>query len=226
MNYSQKLLATAVAATLAVSVAPAVNAEVSASAAVASTYLWRGKDLGSGTPAVSGDLTYSTGGFYSTLWASSGDSTGGTEWDIGAGYGGEVGGFTYDISVWNYLYPTGTGEENFDTTEDQFGDLSEVILSLGYGPVSFSFYENIAVNDGDETYRYYTLGFSKGSWSALLGTHTGDSDFGTDEYTHLDVTYGYNDNLSFTFSQIVDEDDTNSVDGDLKFVVSYSIPIE
>jgi len=167
---------------------------------------------------VSGDLTYSAGGFYGTLWTSSGDTGAGSEWDIGAGYGGEVGAFTYDISVWNYLYPNG------GTQEDQFGDLTEVILSFGVGPLSVSWYENIATPEGgNEEYRYYTVGFSEGPFGVTVGMHDG---FEVDvDMVHVDLSYAFNDSLSFTFSQVVDDND-DFFDDDLKFIVSYSLPIE
>lgn len=217
MTFTKKLIASSVAAATvaAASFAPVANAEISASAGVASTYLWRGIDLGPGTPAVSGDINYSSGGFYAGTWVSSGDTTAGTEYDLYAGYGGEVGLFSYDISVWNYLYPEG------GTQEDQFGDLSEVILSLGVGPVSFSWYENVANNGGSEEYRYYTLGYGYEAFSFTVGHH---DDVGLN-MTHLDVSYAYNDSLAFTVSQVIDDDD-NAFDDDLKLVVSYSLPIE
>lgn len=226
MKISKNLLTSAVTATVfaAASVAPVAQAEVSGSVGVASTYLWRGQDLGSGTPAVSGDLSYSTGGFYAGVWGSSGDTLNGTEYDVYAGYGmafGENDMFTIDLSVWNYNYPTGASEIDF-------GDLSEVVLSVGIGPVALTVYDNIA---GGAGYMYYTLSGSVGQFSATLGMHdaqggdycsTPDSISEECQTTHLDVSYAYNDNLSFTLSQeIADESPTD----DLKFVVSYSLPI-
>ena len=43
------------------------SAELSASATVASSYLWRGFELGTGTPAISADLVYSNSGFYAAF---------------------------------------------------------------------------------------------------------------------------------------------------------------
>ncbi|MBR9909892.1 MAG: histidine kinase [Gammaproteobacteria bacterium] len=206
-------LAAAVALTAgAISAAPvAMAAETSASVAVASTYLWRGYDLGSGTPAVSGDITVSEGGFYAGVWGSSGDTTAGTEYDLYAGWGGEFSGLSVDLSVWNYIYPTGNGPT------PGFADLSEVILTLGFGPVSFSYYDNIAGGSG---YEYYTLGGSYEKFSATIGMH--DNPTG-DDPLHIDLSYSYNDNLSFTISQIVEDEE----DGDeLKFVVGYSLPLD
>lgn len=221
MKFTKKLMASAVAvATVsAASFAPVANAEIAASAGVASTYLWRGMDLGSGTPAVFGDLTYSEAGFYVGAWASSGDTSSGTEYDLYVGYGGEVGAFSYDVSIWNYIYPNGGSQE------DGFGDLSEIILSVGLGPVSVSWYENIATPEGsatDESYRYYTLGYDFSSFNLTIGHH--DDEVGT-SLTHVDASYAYNDNLTFTLSQLI-KDQNDAVDDDLKFVVSYSLPIE
>ncbi len=212
-----------VAQSIAVSVLTAgmtapVYAEVSASAGVASTYLWRGYDLGSGTPAVSGDLNYSAAGFYTGIWGSSGDTGSGTEYDLYAGYGmafGQDGMFTVDLSIWNYNYPTGSVDEGEDETD--FGDLSEVVLSLGAGPIAFTYYDNVAGGSG---YAYYTLAGTFGDFTLLGGMH--DETDGTSP-THLDLTYAYNDNLAFTFSQFVDDEPEGD---DLKFVVSYSLPIE
>ncbi len=223
MKTSKKLLAAAVtASTIAASaVAPLAMAEVGASVGIASSYLWRGMDLGSGVPAVSGDLNYSVSGFYTGVWMSSGDALAGTEYDLYLGYGTEFGGLSVDLSVWNYIYPTdGVIQNTFGTfsTEDGYGDLSEAVLSLGYGAVSLTYYDNIAGGSG---YTYTTLGADFGQFSALVGVH----DDTVDQIIHADLTYSYNDNLAFTFSQVMDDAD-NSVDDDLKVVVSYSIPIE
>lgn len=212
----------------ALSVAPVANAEVevAGSVSISNMYLWRGLDLGNGSAAVSGDIVASSAGFYGGLWASSGDSAAGTEYDVFAGFGGEAGDFTYDIMVANYIYPSSaerdpvTGDR-VDNILDDFGGLSEVILTLGFGPVSFQYYDNVA---GGQGYEYYTLGVSAGAFSATVGMHDFEED-GAD-MTHLDVSYAYNDNLSFTISQVVDTEEDNTYDEDTKFVVSYSLPIE
>ena len=223
MTFTKKLLAGAFAvAVSAGAMIPAANAEVAASATVATSYLWRGYDLGSGTPAASGDIVFSEGGAYAGLWVSSGDTTAGTEFDLFAGFGGEVEGFSYDISVASYVYPTG----DFASTDGQVGDLMEVILTLGYGPVSVSYYDNIAGDTGgyaaSEDYRYINASFGVGDWNFAIGDH----DFGggsNDDATHLDVSYSYNDNLSFTVSSWINftGDEPNPT-----FVISYSIPID
>jgi uncharacterized protein (TIGR02001 family) len=214
MKSMKTLLAAGVAAASMTMIAAPASAEVSASASVANMYLWRGFDLSNGSPAVSGDITLSSAGFYAGVWGSSGDDALGQEVDYYAGYATEVGGLSIDLSVWNYVYP-GT-DFNGNDNGDDVGDLSEVILGLGMGPVSLTIYDNVA---GAPGYYYGTLGLDVGSFSFLVGGT--DSDDEDSNYAHFDASYAYNDNLSFTFSKMIDEDN----DDDLHFVVSYSLPI-
>lgn len=242
MKFNKKLLGSSVAAAViaASAAAPSAYAEVSASATVASSYHWRGFDLGSGTPAVSADLVYSNGGFYGGMWVSSGDTAAGTEYDLFAGYGGEVGGFSYDVSVISYIYPTGAFEEG----EGPF-DFMEAIVSLGYSNFGFFLHTNIAGAEATDTdpryafidgeYMYYGLTAEFGDYSFVLGQHD-ENDFNGDDVTelapgvtgdltHLDGTYAYNDNLSFTLSVPLGSELGDS-EPSPKFVASYSLPIE
>ncbi|GGY48970.1 hypothetical protein GCM10011297_22230 [Bacterioplanes sanyensis] len=224
-----KKLSQAIALTTAMSAAllPAHSAsaevDVSASAAVANMYLWRGQDLGQGSPAVSGDITASMGGLYGGVWASSGDSELGQEYDLYLGYGGEAGDFSYDISAWTYVYP---GADDVNGRGNTF-EASDLIVSAGYGPVSASYYYVLA---GDENASYATLGGEMGSFSVTLGFQMHSEDDNS-EYTHLDLSYAYNDNLAFTLSKVIDQGadldkGEAGVDEDMKVVVSYSLPIE
>ena len=220
MTFSKKILAGALTMLLSAgTIIPAANAEISASAAVATSYLWRGYDLGSGTPAVMADLSFSEGGAYAGVWISSGDTGAGTEFDLFAGFGGEIGDLSYDINVTNYLYPTG----DYSETDGDIGDFVELILTLGYGPVSVSYYDNIAGDTGgyapSEDYSYINASLAAGDFSFAIG----DRDFGDDtDATHLDITYSYNDNISFTMSTWInytgDEPKTT-------FVAAYGISI-
>jgi len=238
MKISKKLLTSSVAAIVASMglSATAGAAEVVATAAVANMYLWRGQDLGYGDPAVSGDIKVTESGFTVGAWGSSGDATNGTEYDLWAGYGGSSGDFRYDLTFWTYVYPSAGG--NDDT--DNIGDLSEVVLTLGFGPVTFMYYDNIANKNGNNDYTYYTLSGTFGAFTALVGYADFKTDLYEDEsdptlrtgvsksldYTHIDVSYAYNENVTFTLSQVVDESPKELVDNDLKFVVKYSLPIK
>lgn len=228
-------------------IAGAANAEVSGSAAIASSYHWRGFDLGSGTPAVSGELRYTAGGFYVAGWASSGDTTGGTEWDAYAGYAGSVGDFGYDISYITYMYPTGQFKK-----EETFGKFAEVVAKVSFGPVGAFLNYNVAgqtwtdFNAGTPryafaqgNYMYYGLTAKAGAFSAVLGKHD-EKDWTaaptpttakptklapgtTGNATHLDLTYAYNDNLSFTVSGILDSK-LGDAEPKPKMVVTYTVP--
>lgn len=196
--------------------AQVANAEVSASAGLASTYLWRGQDLGGA--AVSGSLDYSNeSGLYAGIWSSSGDSKGGHETDLYVGFAGEAGSLSYDIGYATYLYP---GEDDID-------EAAEVYLSIGVDAFSGTVY---IPTDSDSDYKYITLGAEMGDYSFALGQtiDNTDDDFpGLDaDYTHVDVSYAYNDKVSFTYSQVVAEDTEGYADMGGTFVVSYSLPIE
>ena len=219
--WTNRLAGLFAAAFISVAAVPA-TAEISGSASVATSYLWRGYDLGSGTPAASADIVASSdSGLYAGLWISSGDTAAGTEYDVFAGFGGEVGDFNYDINLTSYVYPTG----EFSNTDGSIGDFMEVIVSLGYGPLSFSYYDNIAGDTGgyaaSEDYRYITVGADSGQWSFMIGDH--DFGSGGGDATHLDITYSFNDNLGFTLSRWLD---FSGVEPETTFVASYTIQID
>lgn len=201
---------TLVAAAL-VSAGAAAQAEVSGSVAIATSYLWRGYDLGYGSGVVSGSLDYAhESGVYAGIWGSSGDDAYGTEYDLYAGWGGEiVDGFSVDLGYVDYNYPDTLGAADFE----------EVILGLGYGPVSFTFVEP-TTNGAD--YNYYSLGAELGDFSVAYGLW---QDFGASgaDGSHVDVTYGMGD-LAFTLSQSFD--DGAGLSEEVQFVVSYSIPLD
>jgi len=197
--------------------------EVSASGAVSNMYLWRGQDLGQsttdangGVPAVSADLSVSMSGAYAGVWASSGDVNAGTEYDLYAGYGLEAGAVAIDASLWTYVYPSG------GSSSDTMFDLTELIVSASVGDASVTWYETLTADSAD--YRYVTLGYGMDKVSATLGLALSDTD--ASEYTHLDVSYAATENLSFTYSQIVDEGVEGSFDTNGKVVATLSLPIE
>lgn len=218
MKTMKKILPASISAAVLASslVAAPAHAEVEASVAVATAYLWRGQDLGNGDAAVSGDLVYSNSGFYTGIWGSSGDAAAGNEFDLFAGYGTEFGDLSVDISIWNYVYPDQNG-----ANDDDFGNLSEIILSVGYGAFSVSYYDNIAGNQG---YSYVTLGAEHEQFAVTLGNAMFEDD--ADDYMHLDLSYAFNDNVTFTVSKVIDQETDNNIDDDVNFVISYSLPIK
>ena len=225
MRNAKKMFATAVVALLSGAVLmPAANAaapEVSASVGVANMYLWRGYDLGDGDAAISGDLkaTHDSGA-YAGIWASSGDASWGTEYDLYAGWAGTVGKLDVDASLWTYAYPDGdkVDADGVSTQKDP-GELVDGVVSVGSGPVNVTWYESLKGDDGNE-YRYVSAKYTKGKYSALYGQHLYEEGANPG---HVQLGYQYNDNLNFAVSQFVV--DNNDVDDNPKFLVSYNLPL-
>lgn len=199
---------TLVAAAL-VSAGAAAQAEVSGSVAIASSYLWRGFDLGYGSGVISGSLDYaSEAGIYAGIWGSSGDDSYGTEYDLYVGWGGEVfEGFSVDVGYVDYNYPDCAADCDFE----------EIVVGFGFGAFGFTYVE--PTTSGAD-YNYYALSGGFGDFSATYGMW--DSGDGADG-SHLDLTYGMGD-LAFTLSQSFD--DGVGLSEEVQFVVSYSIPLD
>lgn len=224
---SASLAATALAASAFFSPANAEEfggVDVSASVGVANMYLWRGYDVGNGDAAVFGDITLSAGGFYGSVWTSSGDATAGQEYDLILGYGAEFGDFSVDLAAVSYVYPR-YSDPSLPSQGNDIGEWVEAILTLGYGPVSFSYFDTVDAKEGSyafgEDYSYFTASGAFGPFGILIGRHDMESG---DDPVHVNLSYAYNDNLSFTVSKfVVDEE---AMEHDANFVVSYSIPLE
>jgi hypothetical protein len=72
-TFNKTLIAAATLTTFGLAAAPAAVA-LDASASVATSYLWRGTELGNGDAALAVDLSGSTGAISYGLWVSSGDT--------------------------------------------------------------------------------------------------------------------------------------------------------
>jgi hypothetical protein len=181
-TFNKTLIAAATLTTFGLAAAPAAVA-LDASASLATSYLWRGTELGNGDAALAVDLSGSTGAISYGLWVSSGDSTS-TEYDLYASYGGSVGEIGYSVGYASYNYPSsGIG----------FDDAAEYIYGLSYGPAS------VTVFDGKGSdYEYTVVGYEAGAFSFA---------YGDDETTtHFDVSYAVNDSLTLTVSEPEDAD--------------------
>jgi uncharacterized protein (TIGR02001 family) len=224
MKQLSQTIVMATAMTTAMAMVPSAQAEVSASASIASEYLWRGQNLSvdSGAPAFSGSLDYAhDSGLYAGIWMSSGDSTYGTETDLYAGFSNEVAGIGYDIGYATYLYS--------ETAADEFDDVAEFYLGLSYDIAGVRFYKSSDSGmNGD--YLYTVLSLDLDPVAVAVGNVSGSEGISfTTDYTHLDLTYAFNDNLAFTYSKIVDQDiefKEGGYDKSGRFVVSYSLPVD
>ena len=201
-TFNKTLIAAATLTTFGLAAAPAAVA-LDASASIATSYLWRGTELGNGDAALAVDLSGSTGAISYGLWVSSGDSTmtadgtdveGSTEYDIYASYGGSVGEIGYSVGYASYNYPSlGTG----------FDDAAEYIYGLSYGPASVTVYDAKGGN-----YEYTVVGYEAGAYSFAYGDN--------ETTTHFDVSYAVNDSLTLTVSE--------PEDADTIVVASYALP--
>lgn len=218
-TYNNVLIAAAAVVIAGGALAPVAHAEVevSASVGVANMYYWRGLNLGNGDAAVFGDLAVSAGGAYGGIWASSGDAAAGTEYNLYLGYGREMGDFNFDISAWTYAYPE---------TEVDPGELVEIVSSLGFGPVALTYYHGL---EDSKDYWYATAEVTFSAFNLKYGLHE-------DDLAHVDLSYAYNDHLSFTLGLVVNDAETSyTLDGvnyveaynnEPKFIVSLSLPID
>lgn len=205
----KKPLMGAIAAAL-LATTTAASAEVTGSFDVASKYLFRGLDADAGNANVSGSIDYShDSGAYAGIWASS--TAGAGEQDYYVGYAGEAGDFGYDVAYidYNYQDTAGTGKES-DT------DLEELYIGLSFNDFSFDTYmgvgslghnTNSAITERtiDNNNNYYAFGYSMDQVSVTYGMT--DNDLDQTDYTHLDVSYAINDNLTFTASKILSAGD-------------------
>lgn len=215
------------AAALAVSVAMGsgvfaqeAHADVSATLGAANMYLWRGQNLTPNGAQVHGSLDYSNkSGLYAGIWATT--ETGGHETDLYVGFGSEIKGFSYDISYWKYLYPEDcSGAPTTCALGDN--DASEVVGSIGYGPVTFAAY--VAVESGSDDDKYLTIDASFDKFNILYGWW--DLENPGNEYSHITLSYAATDEISMAVS-VLDNDSgfepetTGNTENPL-FMVSYT----
>ena len=214
MKMKQKLIAGAIAlSAMAGFSVPAAYAEVSASVGAANMYYWRGYDLGGGA-ALSAGVNYSAAGFTGGAWTSSGGEAWGTEYDLYAGYSIDLGGVTLGAGYISY---------NYADMDVGPGDFAEVYGSIGFGPFKYTYMDNVAnaeeIGVGYDDYNYMTAELNFEKFGIKYGLHEDDA-------SHLDLTYKFNDKLSFTYGQMIDDADGGDVEADGKFIVSLSLPIE
>ena len=196
----------------------AAFAEITANIGVASTYLWRGQDLGiadtnanGSQPQVSGGVDYAhESGFYAGLWQSSEGFTSSPETDLYIGFAGEVEDISYDVGFVSYMYFQ-------DEVNDPAGgdrDFEEVYFGVGFGPASL-FY----ANDSDNDTTYFSLSGEYEMFTVTYGDFAFDTSPASD-YTHFDISVALTDELSLTYSK-TDVDNSEPL-----IVVSYGLEFE
>lgn len=114
----KKLIGVAVAAGATMMGAGAASAEVSASVAMTTDYVFRGVSLSGEDPAIQGSFDWSNDQFYAGIWGSSLGSAGSsTEFDLYAGFTPTTGPVTWNLGAIGYFYP---GADDDGTEFDYF----------------------------------------------------------------------------------------------------------
>ncbi|MDU0352797.1 TorF family putative porin [Paraglaciecola aquimarina] len=212
-----KLTTLAAAVLAASSFSQVASAEVSANIGVTSNYLWRGMTQSSDSASVSGGLDYAAdSGFYAGTWVGSLGEGSGAETDFYLGYGGQSGDFSYDVGYVYYAYT--------DLTDSNFGELyfngSLGAFGFGVAYTANSEYDDGSTFDAGDLYYSVSYGFDLPN-EYSLGLTAGYYDFDTDtqgdvDFAHIQADISKGD---FTFS--VSKAQTDSGDGDIKFVASW-----
>ncbi len=204
--------------------AQVANADVEYSAGIASTYLWRGTDLGGAAFSAAADYSHDSGA-YAGLWASSGDTGTGNEYDLYVGFAKEFGAVSVDAGLYTYVYNKGTDDAGNDDLGSA-GELSEAIISVGFMDGSVTYIDNL----GDADYSYIALGYSVAGVDLTYGI-SDNGLAGADEssYSHLDISYGLTEELAITVSQPIEGTigaAADAFDTDTIVVMSYSIALK
>lgn len=212
-------LSTAMASTAVVSTQASAVEGLSANVGATNNYLWRGVSQSSNAAAISGGIDYAhASGAYLGTWVSNADWADGMsyELDLYGGYAAELdNGIGYDVGFIYYAY---------DKAADS--DFSEVYASISYDAFSFS-YATLIDSDGggsfgDDSYYSADAEFEVAEGLAL-GLHVGyyDFDAADSDYTDYGVSLSKD---GFTFA--VSDTDLSGADGELNFVVSYSVDFD
>lgn len=182
-HFSKAMVMASAMAVMGTSQVALAEAPLTANVGMTSNYLWRGAPQSGDESAISGGIDYAhASGFYAGTWVS---SVGGGQYehDLYLGFGGEAGPVSYDVSYVKYMYPIG------DTVELDF---DEIVLSLGYGPVTFTYAPTIGNEAGvleDNTYMSLSAEFEVKK-DLTLGLVFGSYDMEEvdKDYTHYQIS--------------------------------------
>jgi hypothetical protein len=97
----------------------------------------------------------------------------------------------------------------------------EAYINLGFMGASLSY------NTGFESLEdktYLAIGYELDAVSLTYGMVDGDTD---GEYTHFDIAFGLNEELSLTLSTAMDDDDNSyGIEEDTQVILTYALPIK
>ena len=226
MKKLHKIIAASLLASAATAGSSVALAEspLTANVGVASNYIWRGTTQTNDASAVSGGIDYAhASGFYVGTWVSNvtWTATDGYEQDLYAGYGFDVGPVGLDVGYISYMYPVGTGTDDFD----------EVYVNASYDMFSAGIALTTSTEaGGQDSHQYIYVGAEfEVKKDLTVGITFGDYDFdggSAADYSHTQVTLSKGD---FTFA--LDDNNTKAAawganSDDKRFTVSWSHSID
>ena len=164
--------------------APPSDFTVTGSAAVVSSYRFRGLAQSDNKPVIQGALTLShSSGFYISTWGSSASAgaapinIGGTEIDVYGGYTHGLGdsGITVDAGVYGYLYPGAPAGNYYEIYGSLAKTLGPATAKVGvyYAPAQKVFNFNWTSPSRHNTYLYGELGGGIPNTPISLHSHLG-----------------------------------------------------
>ncbi|PHS73141.1 MAG: hypothetical protein COB22_02430 [Cycloclasticus sp.] len=204
-----KLFKTTAIAGLLVASGAASALELSGNVALTTDYIWRGISQTGADPAIQGGFDADLGnGLYAGVWASNVDfdDDASIEVDVYGGWAGEFNGVGVDVGYIHYHYPSETYQ------------LDEIYVGLSYGPVSFTQYFDLSLDNDDELGDYSDLGLDLGEYNGVaLSAHAGyynvDSNVGGDDYWDYKLAVSTS-MFSVDWELAVTGTDENTSDGD------------
>ena len=198
-------------ATTGILLATPVMAEVSASAALSTEYIWRGATQTSDDMAYSGGVDYSNdNGAYAGVWPSNvdfGDAD--IEVDVYGGYSAAINDdLSWDVGFISYNYPGAKGR--FD----------ELYVGLAYGAYSITYYDDIDLRADGSIGSYVEAGadFEVGDYGVSL--HLGNYDF-EQGYSVVDYRVAFSTEIEgFGVELAVSDSDAEKTATDVTLTVS------
>jgi len=228
-KFTHLMVCAAALSTAGMSTVAVAESPLTSNVGITSNYIWRGKTQSSDDSATSGGIDYAhASGFYAGTWVSSVGGNSQYEQDYYLGFSGKAGELSYDVSYVMYTYPVG---------EKVYSDFDEVIIKLGYGPVSFTLAPTVGKESDpsatgtkyeDDVYMAISAEFEVKK-DLMLGLTYGVYDFdeapgttNSSDYAHYQVSLTKGD---FVFAYDVVDPDTTDPEGKVdapRFSVSWS----
>jgi len=177
---------------------------------VTSNYVWRGRSVSGGVPAVQGGATWNhDSGVSVDLWlSSSGASFASNEYDITVSYAGKADKIGYEAGIISYSYPQDS-VVNIQGTHEFFA-------GINVNNMNAYLYINPDDDFGDNMYIELSADVSR--FNIALGINS--NDVTTNDYNQVTAAVSLTKDLSLSVSQTdLDGDDT-------EWALTYNVPLK